>query len=311
MINRELIRLKTVQLIYAYYQNEGKTLDVAKKELDFSLEKAYDLYLNMLYFLVEIKQLAEKYAEISKAHDERMGIFQNRKTPALILSQNLLLNQLSENTTLCEYVEKHGSVWKDEESLVKKIYQAFLDSETFQLYCTDKEKSYAADRELIRKLYKDIIMDNPDFDSVLEEQSLYWNDDKDVVDSFILKTIKRFHPEEEADMPLLPAYSSDTDYEFAHELFESTILRGEEVRELIRNNCKNWEFGRLSIMDVVITQIALTEILTFPNIPLKVSFNEYLDIAKAYSTPKSSSYINGLLDHIVKLLQSEGTIMKN
>ena len=112
-------------------------------------------------------------------------------------------------------------------------------------------------------------------------------------------------------MPLLPAYSSDADYEFAHELFESTILRGEEVRELIRNNCKNWEFSRLSIMDVVITQIALTEILTFPNIPLNVSFNEYLDIAKAYSTPKSSSYIKGLLDHIVKLLQSEGTIMKN
>ena len=311
MINRELIRLKVVQLIYAYYQNEGKTLDVATKELDFSLQKAYDLYLNLLYLLVEIKKMADKYAEISKAHNERMGIMQKEKPASLILSQNLFLNQLSENTTLREYMEKHANVWGDEDALVKKLYQAFIESEAFQLYNNGTEGDYDADRELIRKLYKNLISDNEDFDSILEEQSLYWNDDKAVVDSFILKTIKRFHPETKAEQPLLPAYGSDDDYEFAHELFRQTIVRGEEVREMIRANCKNWEFSRLTFMDVIISQIALTEILTFPNIPLNVSFNEYLDIAKSYSTPKSSSYINGLLDHIVKQLKSEGVIMKD
>ena len=144
----------------------------------------------------------------------------------------------------------------------------------------------------------------------MEEHSLYWNDDKDVVDSFVLKTITRFPPSSGEKQEILPEYDTEDDHQFALKLFQTTIERGEEMRDLIRGNSKNWEFGRLAFMDVIIMQIALTEMLTFPTIPLNVTFNEYLDIAKIYSTPRSSSYINGLLDHVVKYLQAEKLLLK-
>jgi N utilization substance protein B len=170
--------------------------------------------------------------------------------------------------------------------------------------------SYDADREIVRKLYKTFIDGNEDFDSLLEDHGLYWNDDKFLIDSFVLKTIKKFNPEAGAGQPLLPQFSMEEDREFASALFRETIKRKEDIKELISQNCKNWEYDRLAFMDVIIMQIAITEILTFPSIPLSVTFNEYLDIAKVYSTPRSASYINGLMDHVVKRLKAEGKLMK-
>ena len=162
----------------------------------------------------------------------------------------------------------------------------------------------------MRKLYKTFICNNDDFDALIEDHSLYWNDDKQVVDSFVLKTIKRFNEKSTADEALLPVYAADEDRMFASRLFTATIERGAELRDIIRNNTKNWEFSRLAFMDVIIMQIALAEILTFDSIPLNVTFNEYLDIAKIYSTPRSASYINGMLDGIVKNLAKEGRTSK-
>ncbi len=178
------------------------------------------------------------------------------------------------------------------------------------MYLTKEDYSYNADRELVRKLYKTYICENEDFDALLEEHSLYWNDDKEIIDSFVLKTIKRFEEANGAEQELLPEFAQEDDRRFAEQLFRSTLLLEEEVRELIKTNTKNWEFSRLAFMDVIIMQIALTEILTCPTIPLSVTFNEYLDIAKVYSTPKSASYINGTLDNIVKKLKADNKIFK-
>ena len=139
---------------------------------------------------------------------------------------------------------------------------------------------------------------------------MYWNDDKEIVDSFVLKTIKRFNETSGPDQALLPQYAVEEDREFASKLFRAALENADMIRELIQNNCKNWEFSRLAFMDVIIMQIAMAEILKFPSIPLNVSFNEYLDIAKVYSTPRSASYINGMLDHIVKTLKKENKILK-
>ena len=185
-----------------------------------------------------------------------------------------------------------------------------IESDLYQTYLTKEDFSYEADRELIRKLYKTYVCNNEDFDSLLEEHSLYWNDDKEIVDSFVMKTIKRFKEDSTAEQELLPDYAAVEDKNFAGTLFVETLKRAQEVRQLIRENSKNWEFNRLAFMDVIIMQIALAEILTFPQIPLNVTFNEYLDIAKVYSTPKSAGYINGLLDHVVKSLKKKGELMK-
>ncbi len=311
MINRELIRLKIVQLVYAFYQNNGKTLDTAEKELAFSLSKAYDLYQYLLLILTEIRRVAERKDEarrnriIQSATSTVAGAFPEQK-----LSENKFLLQLSKNIQLQQYAEHQKKNWEAEESLIKHLYASFTESEVFELYLTKEDFSYDADREVIRKLYKTFICNNEDFDALLEEHSLYWNDDKTIVDSFVLKTIKRFREEAGENQALLPEFASEDDKIFAITLFRNTLKREEEVRDLIKSNSKNWEFNRLAFMDVIIMQIALTEILTFSTIPLSVTFNEYLEIAKVYSTPKSASYINGTLDNIVKRLKAEHKILK-
>ena len=309
MINRELIRLKVVQLVYAFYQNDGKTLDVAEKELKFSLSKAYELYKYLLSMLVDLKAYGERRAESSAARAERLGTKIGGLSPDRQFADNKFLVQLADNKALGEYREKKQE-WPEEPAFVKKLYTTMIGSELYQNYLTKEDFSYEADRELIRKLYKTYVCNNEDFDSLLEEHSLYWNDDKEIVDSFVMKTIKRFKEDSTAEQELLPDYAAVEDKNFAGTLFVETLKRAQEVRQLIRENSKNWEFNRLAFMDVIIMQIALTEILTFPQIPLSVTFNEYLDIAKVYSTPKSAGYINGLLDHVVKSLKKKGELMK-
>ena len=310
MINRELIRLKVVQLVYAYYQNEGKTIDVAEKELSFSMDKAYELYHYLLSLLVEMKNMADRKEEARLSRNKRLGTKVDGAFPETMLSQNKLLKQLEENEQLSEYRANQKKEWIEEEALVKKLYTTCTESDIFQLYLTKEDFSYEADREIIRKLYKTFICNNEDFDSLLEDHSLYWNDDKDIVDSFVLKTIKRFKEDSTPEQPLLPQYAVEEDREFASKLFRTTLEGSETIREMIKSNCKNWEFSRLAFMDVIIMQIAMAEILNFPTIPLNVTFNEYLDIAKVYSTPRSASYINGLLDHVVKNLKKENKILK-
>lgn len=310
MINRELIRLKVVQLVYAYYQNEGKALDVAEKELTFSLQKAYDLYEYLLSLLVEVRKHAERKDSVRIAREKRTGNVVGGIVPDCQFADNKFLRQLEANKELIDFQEKRKGTWNEEDAFVKKLYVKFSESDVFRLYIDKEDFSYEADRELIRKLYKTFICNNDDFEALLEDHSLYWNDDKEVVDSFVLKTIKRFVESNGAEQELLPVYAADEDREFAALLFRSTLERGSELRELIRAHTKNWEFNRLAFMDVIIMQIALAEILTFDSIPLSVTFNEYLDIAKVYSTPRSSSYINGMLDGIVKSLVKEGRINK-
>ena len=311
MINRDLIRLKVVQLIYAYYQNEDRPLNVVMQELDYSLQKAHELYLFLLTTLAEIRELAEKHVEVHLQHNQRLGIRVEAPLPDQYIAENKFLQQLSDNDALIEYREKRKQEWDDEEVLVKNTLKTITDSEILAIYIENGVFDYEADRELVRKLYKAFVMNNEENDTLLEEHGIYWNDDKEIIDSFVIKTIKRFEPENGRSQELLPAFSNEEDQDFAHKLFKEVIARGEETRGLIRDNCKNREFNRLAFMDIIITQIAITEIMIFPNIPISVSFNEYLDIAKVYSTPKSSSYINGLLDHIVKKLKEEQIILKN
>ncbi len=310
MINRELIRLKIVQLIYAYYQNEGKAVDVALKELDFSMDKGYELYRYMLNLLVEIRNYCAKRDEARLQREERTGVKTDEVDPYGQLSNNQFLRQLSENLALRDYRENVKKEWLEEEGYVKNLAHQFAESDFFTAYLKAGDFSYDADREVVRKFYKNCINGKDDLDAMLEEHSLYWNHDRDVVDSFVLKTIKRFKQENGEEQELLPQYTDSEDRLFAQQLFAQTIKRGEEVRQYIRQHCKNWEFSRLAFMDVVIMQIAMAEILSFPGIPLAVSINEYLNIAKMYSTPRSSAYINGLLDHICKTLREEGKLLK-
>lgn len=296
MINRVLIRLKIVQIVYAYYQNGGKNLDTAEKELFFSLSKAYDLYNYLLLLMVEVTKQANKRlnAAKNKLVPTKEELFPNTK-----FVENRFIAQLEVNKQLLEFSNNQKKTWENEADFVKTLCDKILESDIYKEYMASETSSYEEDRELWRKLYKNIIFNNIELDQVLEDQSLYWNDDKEIVDTFVLKTIKRFDEKNGAKQELLPEFKDEEDQDFARRLFRRTILNADYYRHLISENTKNWDLDRVAFMDVVIMQIALAEILSFPNIPVSVSLNEYVEIAKLYSTPKSGGFINGTLDGIV------------
>ena len=308
MINRVLIRLKIVQIVYAYYQNGGKNLDTAEKELFFSLSKAYDMYNYLLLLIVEITRQAERKinAAKSKLMPSKEELYPNTK-----FIENRFVAQLEVNSQLLQFAEGQKKTWDNESEFVKVLCEKIMDSDIYKEYMAAETSSYEEDRELWRKIYKKIIFNNAELDQVLEDQSLYWNDDKEIVDTFVLKTIKRFEEANGAKQELLPEFKDEEDKDFARRLFRRTILNADYYRHLISENTRNWDLDRVAFMDVIIMQIALAEILSFPNIPVSVSLNEYIEIAKVYSTPKSGNFINGTLDGIVKLLQKEYKLTKN
>lgn len=299
--------MKVVQIIYAYYQNGGKNIDTAEKELFFSLAKAYDLYHYLLMLMVEVNRIAERAVETAQNRYNRIHVGEK---PSTKFVDNRFIRQLEVNKQLLEFRENQKKSWANEEDFVRSLYKKILETEYYREYMASEDSSYAQDRELWRKIYKNLICNNEDLESLLEDMSLYWNDDKFIVDTFVLKTIKRFEEENGADQDLLPEFKDEDDRDFAHRLFRNTLLNADYYRKLVSENTKNWEFNRIALMDLVIMQIALAEIVTFPNIPLSVSLNEYVDIAKIYSTPRSGAYVNGLLDVIAKRLIAEKKITK-
>lgn len=306
MINRKLIRVKIVQLTFAYYQNGHHNMDTAEKELLFSLSKAYDLYNYLLGLIVAITQEERRRVDIATRRAEREGT----ETPSQRFAFNKFATQLEENKQLNLFMEDKKMSWENDVEAVRKLCDQIERSPLYQEYMMSDAEDYETDRELWRRIYRTLIQGNEDLDAILEEKSLYWNDDKEIVDTFVLKTIKRFDPANKADQELLPEYDDTEDREYALKLFRSTILNADTYQRYMSETSRNWNFSRLAYMDVVLMQIAIAEMLTFPNIPISVTINEYVDLAKLYSTPKSGGYINGMLDAIARHLVDTGRLLK-
>lgn len=306
MINRKLIRVKIVQLTYAYYQNGHHNMDTAEKELLFSLSKAYDLYNYLLGLIVAITQEERRRVDIATRRAEREGT----ETPSQRFAFNKFATQLEENKQLNLFMEDKKMSWENDVEAVRKLCDQIEQSPLYQEYMMSDAEDYETDRELWRRIYRTLIQGNEDLDAILEEKSLYWNDDKEIVDTFVLKTIKRFDPTNKADQELLPEYDDTEDREYALKLFRSTILNADTYQRYMSETSRNWNFSRLAYMDVVLMQIAIAEMLTLPNIPISVTINEYVDLAKLYSTPKSGGYINGMLDAIARHLVDTGRLLK-
>ncbi len=307
MINRVLIRLKVIQVIYAYYQNGGKNLEAAEKELFYSLSKAYDLYKYLLLLMIEVTQFADRRID-NRRHKLRPT--EEDLNPNTRFIDNAFMAQLMQNAQLEEFRANQKRSWDDEGDFVKHLFERIEETKAYQEYMAKETLTYEDDRELWRKLYRSTIAQNEEIDEILEEQSLYWNDDKAIVDTFVLKTIKRFEPENGAGQELMPEYKDDEDKEFARRLLRTAITGAEAYRKLMENNAKNWDMERFAFMDILIMQVALAEIMAFPTIPTSVTLNEYVEIAKMYSTPKSGGFINGMLDGIVSQLKSENKLNK-
>lgn len=264
------------------------------------------MYNSLLALIVAITQEERLRVEIGIQRAKR----ENKPEPSLRFAYNKFAVQLEENKQLCEFIESQKITWKDDIEAVRKLCDQIEQSDMYQEYMAGDEPSYDDDRELWRKIYRRLIQDNDDLTATFEDKSLYWNDDKDIVDTFVLKTIKRFDPQNKSNQELLPEYKDEEDREFARRLFRATILNADEYQRYMSDASRNWDFNRLAYMDVVIMQIAIAEMLNFPNIPISVTINEYVDLAKLYSTPRSGAYINGMLDNIARYLIDNRKMMK-
>lgn len=311
MVNRELIRLKTVQIVYSYYVNGmdelgKKGIETSEKELLFSLDKAFDLYHGMLALLLEVRRVAIEDIEQRRLRNRQLG--KNERISTRFID-NRLLQMLAANEQLREFLEKNNQFWIEDEEMAKNIYRSFIQSSDYEAYL-ESEDNFKNDQEAIRKLYRNCICDNDEVTAALEDKSIYWNDDKYIIDTFVIKTIKLFKEDSTENMPLLPQYERQGDLEFAVNLYRYAIGNAAYYRSLIEGNAMNWDMHRIALMDTVIIQIGLAEITSFPTIPVAVSINEYINISKMYSTSRNWTYVNASLDNITKQLIKEKKLDK-
>ena len=306
MVNRILIRIKVVQIVYSYLVNKDKSIDTSEKELFFSLEKAYELYHRLLLLMIELTDAQSKRIENARFKYTATAADKN---PDTRLVNNRFIAQLRENKMLKEYVDRQSVSWVNEPDFIRILLDRILASDFYKTYLASEEDSYAVDQDFWKKVFKYIIVDDEDLSEILEAQSLYWNDDMETISTFVLKTVKRFDQSKGPEQELLPMFKDDEDAEFAKMLFRKTLMNVDANKALIDQHTKNWEIDRVAFMDIVIMLVAITEIKSFPTIPVKVTLNEYIEIAKSYSTIKSGHFINGILDAVASQLKKDGSLV--
>ena len=306
MVNRILIRIKVAQIVYSYLVNKDKSIDTSEKELFFSLEKAYELYHRLLLLMIELTDAQSKRIENARFKYTATAADKN---PDTRLVNNRFIAQLRENKMLKEYVDRQSVSWVNEPDFVRILLDRLLASDLYKTYLASEEDSYAVDQDFWKKAFKHIIVEDEDLSEILEAQSLYWNDDLETISTFVLKTIKRFDQSKGAEQELLPMFKDDEDAEFAKMLFRKTLMNVDVNKALIDQHTKNWEIDRVAFMDIVIMLVAIAEIKSFPTIPVKVTLNEYIEIAKSYSTIKSGHFINGILDAVASQLKKDGFLV--
>jgi N utilization substance protein B len=218
------------------------------------------------------------------------------------------LSQLETNESLASYFAEEDMSWMSD--TVKALYEQVISGEELEEYYQEDVFDYEADKLLCRKIYKKYIENNDALDEVLEQENIYWNGDKNLIDSFVLKTIKSFEESNGAEQPLLQAYKDPESSTFGNELLKNGIDLEERCHAIISKHCNRWDPSRLAFMDVLIIQAAFAEMMSFPAIPLKVTINEYVEMTKYLSTPGSASFVNGMLDTISKELVRNGELNK-
>jgi transcription antitermination protein NusB len=308
MISRRLLRIKALMAIYAFNRREDVNLAQAEKELMFSIGKTYDLYHCLLLLVLEIADVAGE--KIDFALQKRMPTSEDLN-PQRRFVDNLMIAQIRKNVQFNSYVSSKKLSWTNYQHIPRNLYNRMIAWNVYEEYMSTGIHNYSSDRKFIINLITDLFLNSEDLQSNLEEQSIYWNDDIEYVSSMIEKTLKKFKAESDENIPLMPLFKNTDDEEFVRILFRKAIMHNEKSSALIDKNTTNWEVDRIALMDILVMRLAITEILEFPEIPVKVTLNEYIEIAKFYCTSKSSTFVNGILDNIVKELREEGLLKKS
>ncbi len=308
MLNRRHIRIKVMQVLYAFNGSESDDFTKDQKFLLNSIDNMYSLYILLLSLMVEVREKAE--LQIDKDQKKHFASDEEKSPNRKFINNEVLLSIANNPAFLLKQDDLNVNNWKLDGEYVDIIYKELVSSSLYKEYISTKTSTFKEDRNFIVDFFKEIVAPNDKLYNYLEDKNLTWLDDLPIVNTTILKILKKTK-QDSPDVHLTPKLYKDTeDKEYAINLFKKSLLNQGELKSVIGSKTKNWDADRIASLDTVLLTMALCEIEKFPSIPTKVTINEYLEIAKEYSTPKSSIFINGILDKIVKEHQAAGTLNK-
>lgn len=308
MLNRRHIRIKVMQTLYAFKGNESDDIKKDEKFLLNSLEGMYDLYLVMMSLMIEIQKKAEDHLRKSQ---KKLLATAEEKNPNERFINNEVLLAIKNNVPLkMELESRKIDNWYLDFEYVDILHKAIIESDVYAEYMANPDSNFNLDKQLVVEIFSKIIAPNEKLYEYIEDKNLTWIDDLPVVNTAMLKLLKKVKPSSPETHFVPDLYKDEEDKEFAVTLFRKTLLNGSKLNEEISSKTKNWDSERITSIDAVLMRMAISEFLYFSSIPVKVTINEYLEIAKEYSTPKSSIFINGILDKLVKEYKEDNKLNK-
>jgi transcription antitermination protein NusB len=307
MLNRRILRIKVFQVLYAYYREEDPVLARHENFLLSSITRIEEMYLFILNLPVDIKFYIENYA-----NPEEVKYFPSQRDieTGRTFVYSAPISKLQENIYFKDRLKKVRLNWQDNKDLLRVLFREFKGGEYFQQYLDEPVKDFAAQKKLIGNFFQSFLPQSDDFDQYMEELNMHWEDDKKLIFNFLGKSIENITETGEKNFTFKLSEDWEEDWNFARDLFRKTILNKEVYQNLITQKTEKWDSDRIAVSDMVLMKMALCEMLEFPSIPVKVTINEYLEISKIYSTPKSNSFLNGILDKIKNEMVADNKIVK-
>ncbi|QQX75669.1 MULTISPECIES: transcription antitermination factor NusB [Aequorivita] len=308
MLTRRHIRVKVLQSVYAYKQRENPNIDSQEKFLMHSIDQMQDLYLLLLQLLVSLQEQADSFLNRSQKKHLATTL---EKNPSRTFVDNKLLKVIAENATFSNIIEKKKlNYWKLDSEYVSIIFNELRQLEWYDNYLSKKETTYKEDRDFIIKVFKELVAPNDKLYEYLEDKRLTWVDDFPIVNTAIVKMLNKLSEKNASSLLVPNLYKNDEDREYALQLFRKVILNEDKLNAQIEGKTPNWDQERIADVDLIILKMGIAEFLYFPSIPVRATINEYLEVSKEYSTPKSSIFVNGILDKIVKEFEENGKLNK-
>ena len=308
MLTRRHIRVKVLQSVYAYNQSEQKDLEKQEKFLLYNMGQMQDLYLLTLQLFIALRDQAENYLIVSQKKHLATDL---EKNPSRIFIDNELISLINSNEQFADLIKKRKlNYWEDDSEYVTIIFNDLKEKDWYQKFLTKKESSFSEDKDFLIKIFKEVIAPNEKLYEYLEDKRLTWLDDFPLVNTLVLKMLQKASLKNINAILIPEVYKNKEDREYALQLLQKVILNEEELSEVIDKKTPNWDKDRIAEIDMIILKMGISEFLFFPSIPVRATINEYLEVSKEYSTPKSSIFINGILDKMVKDLTAEDKLNK-
>ncbi len=305
MLSRRLLRIKVLKALFAHIKSESDNMIASEKTLMSSVDKAYDLYFQLLILPVEIAEYARQRQEL--ARQKKLPTFEDLN-PNTKFVDNSVIRLIADSDSVNDTVAVRKLGWKQYPDLIRTLYTQLVESDYYTAYMQRESRSMDEDRQLLEEFYKELQNCEP-LDDALQEISLLWSDDLAYIILMVLRTLSNLRPSH-TELKIVPKFKSEEDPQFVKTLFEKALVNFDTYQSYIEKFTANWDVERIVFMDNLIIGTAMAELLSFPSIPVKVTLDEFIEISKYYSTPGSSTFINGVLDKIVAALTEEGRIKK-